>query len=307
MKNTIWMSVVSMILFDSDGKLAKQCSHLGVNSNQFPHLHFSNGAESFHPSLATLHTPLLGLFCPRLHQGLFSETIERPKSVVVIPLRRHHRLIGFLCLGSPDINRFVDTEAELFLLQGSIIAICLENVITQEKLKKICNTDALTGISNRRHLEEKLSKELSFAQRHNSALSCLFIDIDKFKRINDQLGHLAGDEILKELAKRIKNELRNYDCLARFGGEEFVLLLPGTETADATMMAERIRLAVSSKAFPLPGQEYCDVTISVGGVTLSGIKSDQSLADLTHFVLAQADLALYQAKENGRNQVVWAN
>jgi len=262
--------------------------------------------ESFHSSLASLRKPLLGSFCPQKHRGLFTAAYRPPKSVALTPFWRHHRLLGFICLGSMDINRFLTGMATDFLqLQGAIMAICLERVITQEKLKQVSLTDPLTGIGNRRHLEERLIMELLLARRHHHALSCLFIDIDRFKLINDQLGHAAGDEVLKELAKRIKHELRRHDILARFGGEEFVLILPGTEAPAARLIAERIRLAVSDSAFALPEEEFCDATISIGGYTASGIESGKSLADLSCFILSQADLALYKAKENGRNQVVW--
>ncbi|MCL1887161.1 MAG: sensor domain-containing diguanylate cyclase [Betaproteobacteria bacterium] len=308
MKNTTQLEVISLILLDPRGELTKLVSFLGIDTSKHPHFHLVRNMESFHPSLASLHQPILSPFCSQQHRGLFTAANKLPKSVAVIPLQRYHRLTGFICMGDMDPNRFVSGMATDFLqLQGSIMAICLENVIAQEKLKQVSLTDSLTGIGNRRHLEEQMLKELSLAQRRGSSLSCLFIDIDKFKLINDRLGHPVGDEVLKELAQRIKNELRNYDIPARFGGEEFVLILPNTELPDAKIIAERIRLAISDKAFALPDQAYCDVTISIGGYTISGIEPGQNLATLSHFILSQADLALYEAKEGGRNQVVWAD
>ncbi len=308
MKNTAQLDAISLTLLDPKGELGELVSFLGIDTSKYPLLSLMENMDAFDPSLASLHKPLLGSFCPQQHRGLFTAVSKPPRSVAVIPFRRHHRLTGFVCLGSMDINRFIPGMATDFLqLQGSIMAICLENVITQEKLKQVSLTDPLTGIGNRRHLEEQLLKELSLARRHSSALSCLFIDIDKFKLINDRLGHPAGDEVLKGLALRIRNELRNYDIPARFGGEEFVLILPNTEAHDAKTIAERIRLSAASKAFALPDKEFCDVTISIGGFTVSDIQSGQSLADLAHFILSQADLALYEAKESGRNRVIWAN
>ncbi|WAW09257.1 sensor domain-containing diguanylate cyclase [Oxalobacter vibrioformis] len=308
MKNTAQLDVISTILLDPKDELGELVSFLGIDTSKHPLLMLAQNMESFHPSLSSLHKPLLGSYCPQQHRGLFTAVSRPPRSVAVIPFRRHHRLTGFVCLGSMDINRFISGMATDFLqLQGSIMAICLDNVITQEKLKQVSLTDPLTAIGNRRHLEEQLLKELSLARRHDSALSCLFIDIDKFKLINDRLGHPAGDEVLKELAIRIKNELRSYDIPARFGGEEFVLVLPNTESHDAKTIAERIRLAAAGKAFSLPDKEFCDVTISIGGFTVTGIEPGQSLSDLAYFILSQADLALYEAKESGRNRVVWAN
>lgn len=308
MKNTAQLDVISMILLDPKNELSELISFLGMETGKHSNLFLVQNMESFHPALTNLHKPLLGTFCPEQHHGLFTAAHKLPRSVAVIPFRRHHRLTGLICLGSMDVNRFMPGMATDFLqLQGSIMAVCLENVITQEKLKQISLTDPLTGIGNRRHLEEQLLKELSLARRHNSSLSCLFIDIDKFKLINDRLGHPAGDEVLKELARRTKHELRRYDIPARFGGEEFVLILPNTETPDAKMIAERIRLTVANQAFALPDKEFCDVTISIGGYTVFGIESGQSLSDLSHFILSQADLALYEAKEKGRNRIIWAD
>lgn len=308
MKNAAQLDVISMVLLDAKGELNELVSFLGIDTSRYPLFLLAKNMTPFHPSLSSLNKPLLGPYCTQYHRGLFSGARELPKSIAIIPFIRHHRLTGLVCLGSMDQNRFLPDMATDFLeLQGSIMAICLENVITQEKLKQIGLTDPLTGLGNRRHLEEQLLKALSMARRQQHPLSCLFIDIDKFKQINDQLGHPAGDEVLKELALRIRKASRRYDIPARLGGEEFVLVLPNTAIYDAKNMAERIRLATANNAFPLPENAFCDVTVSIGGYTISEITPEQNLTEMAHFILSQADLALYEAKETGRNKVVWAN
>lgn len=308
MKNAAQLDLISMVLLDAKGKLNELVSFLGIDTSRYPLLLLAPDMASFHPLLASLRKPLLGPYCIQQHRGLFSAAHQPPQSVAIIPFIRHYRLTGLVCLGSQDPNRFLPDMATDFLeLQGSIMAICLENVITQEKLKQIGLTDPLTGLGNRRHLEEQLLKALSMARRHQHPLSCLFIDIDKFKLINDKLGHPAGDEVLKELALRIRKESRCYDIPARLGGEEFVLILPNTAMHDARSIAERIRLATASQAFSLPENTFCDVTVSIGGYTILNIAPERDLADLAHFILSQADLALYEAKETGRNKVIWAN
>lgn len=308
MKNAAQLDIISMVLLDAKSELNELISFSGMDTSRYPLLLLARDMASFHPALSSLRKPLLGSYCTQYHRGLFSAANKPPKSVAIIPFIRHYRLTGLICLGSMDANRFLPDMATDFLeLQGSIMAICLENVITQEKLKQIGLTDPLTGLGNRRHLEEQLLKALSMAKRHKHPLSCLFIDIDKFKLINDRLGHPAGDAVLKELALRIRKESRCYDIPARFGGEEFVLILPDTTIDDAKNMAERIRLAAADNAFPLPENAFCDATISIGGYTLSDIPPEQDLSTLVHFILSQADLALYEAKETGRNKVMWAN
>lgn len=308
MKNAAQLDVISMVLLDAKGELNELVSFLGIDTSRYPLFLVAPNMASFHPSLASLYKPLLGPYCAQQHRGLFSAAHKLPKSVAIIPFIRHYRLTGLVCLGSMDQNRFLPDMATDFLeLQGSIMAICLENVITQEKLKQIGLTDPLTGLGNRRHLKEQLLKALSMARRHQHPLSCLFIDIDKFKRINDRLGHPAGDAVLKELALRIRKASRRYDIPARLGGEEFVLVLPNTARRNAQNMAERIRTATAGKAFSLPENAFCDVTVSIGGCTIQNIAPERDLTELAHFILSQADLALYEAKETGRNKVVWAN
>ena len=308
MKNTAQLDVISMVLLDVKEELNELVSFLGIDTSRYPLFLLARNMASFHPSLTSLRKPSLGPYCAHHHRSLFSAAHKLPQSVAVIPFIRHHRLKGLIGLGSMDPNRFLPDMATDFLeLQGSIMTICLENVITQEKLKQISLTDPLTGLGNRRHLEEQLLKALSMARRQKHPLSCLFIDIDKFKQINDRLGHPAGDEVLKELALRIRKASRCYDIPARLGGEEFVLILPDTAVYDAQTMAERIRLSAANNAFPLPENAFCDVTVSIGGYTIANIAPGQDLTDLAHHILSQADLALYEAKETGRNKVIWAN
>ena len=188
--------------------------------------------------------------------------------------------------------------------QASIVAICLENVVNNERLKHIGLTDPLTGVNNRRYIETRLLEEIKRAQRQGYALSCMYIDIDYFKQINDFLGHQEGDEVLREVATRIKSELRLSDALGRFGGEEFVVLLIDTHAAGARNVAERIRASIANRSFQLGAGKSCKATVSIGITTLSEPKTGQSTEAISLEFVGQADLALYQAKNNGRNRVV---
>lgn len=166
----------------------------------------------------------------------------------------------------------------------------------EEELRKQAITDGLTGIANRTHFMERFGEELQRACRHQRPLSCLIIDIDFFKSINDTYGHQTGDEVLRKATAVFKSILRNTDILGRIGGEEFAAVLPETNLVEAIQVAERIRLAVEQN--PLEINEYSsNFTISIG---VSSREEDIAIQS----ILRRADLALYTAKNNGRNQVV---
>jgi two-component system, cell cycle response regulator len=160
-------------------------------------------------------------------------------------------------------------------------------------------TDALTGLHNRRYMETHLATLVEQAQARGKALTVLVLDIDFFKSVNDTHGHDAGDDVLREFAVRLKKSIRGIDLACRLGGEEFVVVMPDTDMAVATMVAERLRRRIAADAFPIArGERKVEVTISIGLAALSG--ADDSAAN----VLKRADQALYRAKRDGRNRVV---
>ena len=155
--------------------------------------------------------------------------------------------------------------------------------------------DGLTQIHNKRYLFEALEKELIRARRYERDLSVLMFDIDFFKRINDQYGHLAGDHVLRELARIVQDRIRRDEVFARYGGEEFVIVLPETSLAGAVALAENLRERVGSHGFSFQGEQI-PVTISIGCALL---QDDKAATDL----IQRADEKLYQAKRSGRNRV----
>jgi two-component system, cell cycle response regulator len=159
-------------------------------------------------------------------------------------------------------------------------------------------TDALTGLFNRRRFADVLKREFAVTRRYRNTLSCLLVDLDHFKQINDRFGHDAGDQVLKEVARRIVGSLREVDLAARYGGEEFAVLLPHTSKADARIVAERLLANLRRQEFTF-GSELVRVTASIGVAGNSDVASGQP-EDL----VKAADLALYEAKNGGRNAVV---
>jgi two-component system cell cycle response regulator len=160
-------------------------------------------------------------------------------------------------------------------------------------------TDALTGLFNRRYMETHLATLVEQAAARGKPLAALLVDIDYFKAINDGHGHDAGDDVLREFALRIRKAIRNIDLACRYGGEEFVIIMPETDMAVATMVAERIRRRIASEPFTIQdGAHKLDVTISIGIAALDGP------GDNAAGILKRADTALYRAKRDGRNRVV---
>ncbi len=166
-------------------------------------------------------------------------------------------------------------------------------------LADLARRDALTGLANRRAFEEALSREVARARRTGAALSVVALDIDHFKRVNDEHGHAAGDLVLAEVAARAQRALRAEDLLARVGGEELAALLPGAALAAAAEVAERIRRAVCEATIPV-ATKAIDVAVSLGCAVLQPEERDGAS------LLARADARLYDAKRAGRNRVVWA-
>ncbi|MBC3882415.1 sensor domain-containing diguanylate cyclase [Undibacterium sp. LX40W] len=296
---------VTLCLLNSQHNLKEMLADLKIDNDEFPYLLFSESETELRHGSRPLRKPLVGPYESKEHQRWFEPYPDQPNSVAIIPLIRQSKLLGCLNLGSDHPDRFaIDMGTDFIERLGSIIAICLENVINSERLTQIGLTDALTNVSNRRYVEQRMLEEIGRARRQHYGISCMYLDIDYFKKINDIHGHPGGDEVLKETAKRIKAELRLSDTLGRFGGEEFVVLLVNTNHEDAKYVAERIRKSIANQAFLLTMTGLCDVTLSIGIATLSDDHNSGEIEEAAKALLQRADEALYEAKEQGRNRVI---
>lgn len=238
---------------------------------------------------------------------LFEDAPAGLASVALLPLLHHGRFIGSLNLGSRDAQRFVAGSSTDFLERlAALVAVCLDSALATERLKLAGLTDVLTGVHNRRYFESRCLEEVLAARRSGQPLVCMFLDVDHFKKLNDSLGHQAGDEVLRYVANLIKVQLRGSDVVARYGGEEFVVLLPATPGLAGLETAERIRRIVSVQSVPARVREDVRVTISIGVAMLRPLPEVSDAAVLAADMIARADKALYEAKESGRNRVVAA-
>lgn len=172
----------------------------------------------------------------------------------------------------------------------------------KDEIKIVSSTDELTGLNNRTYLHQRLEEELSRAKRYNFAVSCLLFDIDFFKVINDMYGYDWGDILLKKIAEILKTHVRKEDILTRYGDEEFMIILPNTDEANAFILAERIRKDIANMEFiPEGEEERHPVTIS-GGISSFPFAVDVS--DSAHTLIRYAEHALYNAKKKGKNRVI---
>jgi diguanylate cyclase (GGDEF)-like protein len=165
------------------------------------------------------------------------------------------------------------------------------------ELEQLARTDVLTGLANRRHADDVLRATIASSRRHNRAMSAVLVDIDRFKSVNDVHGHAAGDAVLREVAVRLTAGLREEDVAARWGGEEFLLLLP--DSPDATVVCERLRASISDRPINVHGLLELRISASFGWAPWTGEETGEAL-------VGRADVALYAAKAEGRDRVVGA-
>jgi diguanylate cyclase (GGDEF)-like protein len=304
-KAAFGIEFVSLALVDPEYEIARLIDIESTESGQYPHLHLLEDSSRLEKLYPHRRNSLLTAFDPAQHQSLFNAPAAAIASIALLPLIRQGELIGSLHLGSASAERYAaDVGTDFLERLSGIVAICLDSALAQERLKRAGLTDSLTGVQNRRYFEHRCQVEISQAARHKQPLACLFLDIDKFKRINDKHGHQTGDAVLRSIAGIIQAQLRTSDTIARYGGEEFVTLLPQTAGHYALEIAERIRLAVANTAFRSQAGEALQVTISIGLAMLPMEPGKRDIGSLAEKLVASADKALYQAKHNGRNRVV---
>ena len=305
MRQSFGLSSLSLVLCDPVHEIRHLLRHAGTPEEAFPMVRFEDHLESLSPVYARLSRPWLGPFTGEEHARLFPLG-RPPDSIALLPMMRRGELVGSLNLGSEVPHRFTRHHGSDFLYRlATIAALCLENATNRERLFLSGLTDTLTGLHNRRYLETRLEEELARARRYRLPLSCLFLDADHFKGINDTWGHAVGDQVLVETAQRVKACLRASDIATRYGGEEFALILPQTGMDEAQHLAERIRLEVAGTSVAVVDDgRPLGITLSIGVSEILPGVHDGDLRALGQRVLAQADAALYQAKAQGRNRVV---
>jgi diguanylate cyclase (GGDEF)-like protein len=298
------IDLVGLCILDENGDITKILHENGYDFHPKKGLILIDNKSKLLTTFGLAARPYLGAYKKEKCEAFFSDFDDKPASVAITPLKRRGKYLGALNLGSYQTKRFSDGMATDFVEHlASIVGICLENILNFETIRRTSFIDGLTGVNNRHFFEQRIGEELDRCQRSSDPISCLFLDIDFFKAVNDKQGHQAGDKVLSEVAGTIKTQLRNNDVLARYGGEEFVVLLTNINEMKALEIAERIRKTIQSLKIKLD-EGSTSVTVSIGSSTyLPAPASFPVETDVSNRLIKLADAALYKAKRSGRNRV----
>lgn len=284
---------VAVLLAESDG--LRMRAHEGrLTSNLSIGAQLAPGAGLAARALATGRSTLENQVqnVPGYIAG-FAET----RSEVCVPLIFFGQKLGVLALDSAKPDAFDPDDIQPLESVADICAAAIQNANNFASVKELAYIDGLTGIHNRRYFETRILEELERGSRSQTRISVVMIDIDDFKRVNDEVGHLLGDEVLRDVSSMMKQQLRKPDIVSRYGGEEFAIVLPDTSIENAWRVAEKLRRQVGEHHFPGVPRP---VTISCGiaEAPAHGTTRDE--------IVAAADSALYTAKQAGRNRTVAA-
>lgn len=258
--------------------------------------------------LATVLTIPLGFFLIRRIlsplESLSSavDRLSKGELDVRIPVRRHDEIGRLAATFNSMAEQHQSTHERIVRLNAD-----LERRVAQRtlQLRELASREPLTGLYNRRHFNEVLERRYSEARRYNGYLSCLMIDLDDFKRVNDEFGHQVGDELLIITANTISNCLRSADVAARYGGDEFIVLLPQTDTQSTHTLAQRIIDGFSENVAERLPQVRSGISVGIASLTASG--SDDTAIDDGQALIRVADNAMYRAKSAGKNRIVSAS
>ena len=296
---------VTLSLVDEKQELRKFLEEDGLNVDKVAGLVLLHSAESLERIFGKGMRPYLGSLKKEKCEPAVFKYHHPAASVALLPLYRRGKLMGSLNLASLDRERFSEQMGTDFLDRLScILSVCLENTLSFELLRRTSLIDMLTGVNNRRFFDQRVNEEIDRVMRSGECLSCLFLDIDHFKTINDTYGHQAGDQVLIEVAQRMRSMLRNNDVLARYGGEEFVALLAVVSEQKAVEVAERIRQSVARCALNARDGRPIEVRLSIGVATLDPARVELEASIGAERLIELADTALYKAKNSGRDRVV---
>ncbi len=297
------LDAVSLVLHDPQHEIRHLLSGDGLLRESLEEVQFVETLVALAPQLAALERPWLGPYRTADHELLVPHAAGLG-SVALVPLLRSGQLEGVLVFGSRDPGRFTPELASDFLAHLGVIAgVCVENAVNRARLVRSGLTDFLTGFHNRRYLHARLCEELARAQRAGQSVACLMIDVDHFKRFNDLYGHLAGDAVLREVAQRIDAEMRVSDTGARFGGDEFAIVLPNGGVADGAIVARRVLSAVRRTPITVVPGVSETTTLSIGVAAAAPRPDTRDFKSLAERLMAEADAALYRAKGAGRDGV----
>lgn len=283
----------NIIIFDESGKDSTKLENILKTNEDYNVRTFNiekiSEAKKYNPSLIILN----------LEENKTKEITMVNKMVAPTLVLNCDYTSQIIIRGSSyDFLKNISTEREFLLKVCNLVRI--KELV--EKVKLVSTTDELTGLYNRKYLQDRLEAEMSRAKRHESKVSCLLLDIDYFKVVNDMYGYEWGDVLLKKIAEMLKNFIRKEDILTRYGDEEFVIILPDTNEDNAYIFAERFRREIEKMEFiPAGEDERHQITISGGISSYPFLKNVEETANT---LIRYSEHALYNAKKRGKNKIV---
>jgi diguanylate cyclase (GGDEF)-like protein len=295
--NAMQLDAGGIFLFDQQTNELVLKAHRGASQRFVKKVERMRLSEGFAGSAALSGKPLIvpdvSLDSRLMHMGLKNEGIQ---SFAAVPIVAKEQILGVMAVSSQSAQQFAQSATRLLTTITNQIGMAIDNARLYERALQLAFTDTLTGLYNRRYLLEELDREFARASRNESSLSLVILDLDDLKAINDRFGHNEGDVVLSRLGRILKRNTRVSDVAARWGGDEFVLLAPDTDSQRASIVAERIRCQVERCRLMIAKQEI-SITVSVG------IASYPAHASRLTELIKRADQAMYNAKGLGKNQV----
>lgn len=296
---TLGFKEFAILLYDGTTKKLRVAACYGLPESEFLGMEFGLG-EGIVGRVAQTGEPVLipDTSADPNYLHWKGKKVEKG-SFLSIPVKYKEEILGVFAFNSPEIDGFSKRDIKLLTALSNQAAIVIENARLYEKTKEFSIRDDLTGLFNRRWFNQRIVEEFKRAERFNNPLSILIVDIDFFKHYNDNHGHSVGDRALKEVAEVLLKNVREVDSVVRYGGEEFVIILPKTGMEEARKTAEKLRLKIEEHNIPFGStQPNGKFTISIGYTTYPDLA--KNISDFFN----QADKALYAAKHRGRNMVV---
>jgi len=283
------------LLDEPTNKLALR-AHRGMSAQLVKEIKELNVSDGFIGQVAKSGKPLLMEDVSANHRLSRSRVkAEKLKSFAAVPIISKEKVLGVMGVGSHNYREFPDWEVRMLESISNQIGMAIENARLYERALELAFTDGLTSLYNRRYLMEQIEREFSRAERNKEPLSLIMVDLDGLKEINDRFGHNEGDQFLREVGRIIKVNTRASDVAARWGGDEFMLLTPETDSSRSAKIAERIRTQVERYRMNINGREV-GITVSAGVVSYPAYAS--GISEL----IKNADEAMYNAKKGGKNQ-----
>lgn len=290
------VEVAGIFLFDEKTKELALRAHRGMSPSFMSDIKVLSKGDGILKQVLETGKPLLVENISKdhrfIHRGARKECVQ---SFAALSIMAKERILGVMGIGSYAHREFPEWEVRMLGTIANQIGMAIENAQLYEHALELAFTDSLTGLYNRRYLMDQIEREFIRVQRSKAHLSLIMIDLDELKKINDRFGHHVGDGFLKEVARIVRVNTRASDVAARWGGDEFMLLTPGTDSVGASNIAERIRAQVERCTIKLAGKEL-RITIS------AGIVSYPTHASVLPELLKEADEAMYNAKRGGKNR-----